>query len=152
MPTKQRLTDEQKQAILWHLKAGQSCDEIGKKLNLDGRIVSGLKAAALADGRLPASLGIARSAPPNPEDQLKALAKAWKDSEPDAEFSIHTQKGQKVYIATYKDGVVLRIGEQKKVALLTSFMASRLGMKLGEMAHWSRGFAQAPMPPPPRVR
>lgn len=138
MLAKQKVTDVDKKAILDLAFSGKTVDQISKKLLIDGRIVSGIVSAARRMRKI--QLQRTPQAPlpfPTKEDQMKVLAKSWKESDPDAEFSMHTEKGQKVYIACYKGGVVLRVGEQKKVALLTSGMASRLGLKLGEMAQWS---------------
>lgn len=71
------------------------------------------------------------------EDQLVALKKAWKTSQPEAEFSVHVKASPAIYVAMYRGGLVLRIGDGKKVAFLVPRMASRLGLKLSEMASWS---------------
>lgn len=137
-----KVPDDSRKAIVSMWEAGKCVMEISEKLKIDGRVVSGIvaasRAAARGTGKIRAAGPILPSLPfPAKEDQMKALAKSWKEAEPDTEFSMHTQKGQKVYIACYKGGIVLRVGEQKKVALLTSDMASRLGGKLIEMAQWS---------------
>lgn len=138
MLAKKNVTDSDRMAIL-DMASSKSVSQIAKTLGIDGRIVSGIVCMARRPKR-PYTVPHASPPPlpfPTKDDQLKVLAKNWKESEPEAEFSLHTEKGQKVYIACYKGGVVLRVGEQKKVSLLTPDMASRLGLKLGEMAQWS---------------
>lgn len=140
MIAKPKITDVERKAIIYLSASGKTVDDIAKQLRVDGRIVSGIVAARRREIK---SMAQARHAGPVPvpfptkDDQLKELAKAWKEREPEAEFSLHTTKGQVVYVACYKGGLVLRIGEQKKVALLTTGMAQRLGGKLIELAQWS---------------
>jgi hypothetical protein len=137
---KQEISDIERKTIVYLSASGKTVEDIAKQLRMDGRIVSGIVAArrreikAMAKGR---QAGPEPLPFPTKEDQLKTLAKAWRDSEPEAEFSLHTEKGQAAYVAQYKGGVVLRVGEQKKVAFLTSGMAMRFGSKLMEMAQWS---------------
>jgi len=135
MLAKKKVDDMDAVAVRRMALAGATVAQISDKLGVDGRVVSGIVAAARRTQKK------IMAAPPLPfpakEDQLKALAKAWRNSEPDAEFSMHTEKGQRVYIAQYKSGIVLRVGSRKQVALLVGGMASRLGSKLMEMAHWS---------------
>jgi transposase-like protein len=138
-PAKRKLTASNKEAILNMARTGTNAAEIARQLGLNGQSVNGVMMTArnLSAMRTP-PMGPRAMPPPAQEDVLKDLAKKWRDSEPDAEFSMHTTKGQKVYIAAYKGGVVLKIGEQKTVALLTPTMATRVSMKLSEMANWSR--------------
>lgn len=71
------------------------------------------------------------------EDQLVALKKAWKTSRPEAEFSVHVKESPAIYVGMYRGGLILRVGDGKKVAFLVPRMASRLGLKISEMASWS---------------
>lgn len=140
MSAKPKIQDDSRKSILTMFDDGKTVDQISKKLKIDGRVVSGIVSSARRMKILiPQYPQISpRQFPfPSKEDQMKVLAKSWKESEPDSEFSMHTEKGQKVYVACYKGGIVLRVGEQKKVAFLTPQMAGRLGLKLGEMAQWS---------------
>jgi hypothetical protein len=135
MLAKKKLDSTDKQMIL-KMARSHSIPKIAEELKLDARSVSGF--ISMARRR-----GVSVPPPPPPlnfpskDDQIKTLAKAWRESKPEAEFSMHTEKGQTAYIACYKGGLVLRVGEQKKVALLTSAMGIRFGQKLLEMAQWS---------------
>lgn len=140
MLVKKKVSTMERQAIISLAAAGNPASEIAKQLAVDGRTVSGIIAMARRAQKTYTGKGPAPFTPlppPTKEEQLKALAKAWKETEPEAEFSLHTEKGQTVYIGNYKGGLVLRVGEQKKVAFLTPGMAQRLGSKLMEMAQWS---------------
>lgn len=141
---KRPLSSADKEIILRMAQDDKDAPTIAKYLGVDARQVSGFTRSAINFGRMgpqATSSSPSRSAPPPPltqEDVLKELAKKWRGAEPDAEFSMHTEKGMKVHLAAYKGGVVLSVGKQKKGALLTAIMAQRLGMKLSEMATWSR--------------
>lgn len=140
-PAKRKLTDADKEMILALARKGKGVVEIARALDIHGHIVNGFISTARRRGLLSTgpnwSMLPRPMAPPTQEEQLRALTKGWRKSEPDAEFSIHTGGGQKLYIAVYKEGVVIKVGENKKVALLTRLMAVRAGSKIVEMANWS---------------
>jgi transposase-like protein len=139
-PAKRKLTITDKETILGLARKGKGVVAVARELGIHGHIVNGFLSTARRRGLLPPA---PKAIPPRPmlpptqEEQLLALAKSWRKSEPDAEFSVHTGSGQKLYIATYRGGVVLRIGENKKVAILTPGMAMRVSQKIVEMANWS---------------
>lgn len=141
---KRPLSSTDKEAILRMFEDKRDAPTIAKYLGVDARQVSGFIRSGINLGKIGARATPslpnrwAPSTPENQDDALKELAKTRRACQPDAEFSMHTEKGLKVSIAAYKGGVVLSIGNQKKVALLTATMAQRLGMKLTEMATWSR--------------
>lgn len=141
-PAKRKLTDADKEAILGLARNGKGIVEIARGLGIHGHVVNGFLSTARRRGLLPLSPNTVQPclmAPPTKEGQLRELAESWRKSEPDAEFSVHTMGSQRLYIAAYKDGVVIRVGENKKekVVLLTKGMAMRVGQKIIEMANWS---------------
>lgn len=138
---KKKLSDPDKKTILEMVRKGKGVVEIAQTLGIHGQVVNGFVSTARRRGFLlaPPPSGMPRPMlPPTQEEQLQALDKSWRKSEPDAEFSLHTGGGQRLYMAVYKEGLVMRLGENKKVALLTPLMASRAGSKIMEMANWSR--------------
>jgi hypothetical protein len=141
LAAKKKLTQGDKEAILGLARKGKGAVEISRALELHGAIVNGFMSTARKRGVLPSASPAGPRAPvtfPTQEDQLQTLAKSAEKSEPQAEFSIQTGSGRKIYIATYKEGLAIRIGDNKKAALLTPTMASRVGAKINEMATWCR--------------
>ena len=125
-----------REAVLQAAKSGKSAIQIARELDLDARSVNGVVAMwRRHEGLTPPP----PPAPPSPEDRLKLLTKAWRESDPDAEYSVRTASGEKVYIAAYKrHGIALRVDGRKKPVLLPLDVAMHVSMKLGEMANWCR--------------
>ncbi len=120
-----------REAVLKAYRSGKNIVQIASELSLNGNVVSGIVRNALNRGILVPTQA------PTPEEKLKSLAKAWRESEPDSEFSVRTASGEKVYIAAYKKyGVALRIDGRKKPVLLTPDVGSHVAMKLSELSRW----------------
>jgi transposase-like protein len=134
MQAARKVKAKDRDAVLQAIRSGKSVIQIARELDLDARSVNGIVSMTRQHRALPPP-------PPMPtvQERLKALHKAWKESEPDSEYSMRTAAGEKVYIAAYKKhGIVLRAGARKNPVLLTPDMASHIGMKISEFANWTR--------------
>lgn len=133
------LTETEKDMIIRMAEKGTDTIQIAREMGINGTIVNGVVVTARNMGRI-----TSQSNQPYPinkaseEERFRMLEKAHRESKPEVEFNIHIPNGQIFYIAAYKEGVIIKIGESDKEAILTPFMAVRISEKIKEMANWVR--------------